>query len=98
MARQWVLKNPGSSEGLIFELDDSGNLSFKLMSDGSALGSTVIADLTEDGGAIGGTSDGDLPDLATPGAVVNTASVRELATRINALQAELRAMGILGAS
>lgn len=96
MARQWVLKNPGSSEGLIFELDDSGNLSFKLMSDGSELGSTVIADLTEDGGAIGGTSDGDLPDLTTPGAAANTASVRELATRINALQAELRAMGILG--
>lgn len=96
MARQWVLKNPGSSEGLVIGLDDSGNLSFTLMSDGSDVGGTVIADLTEDGGAIGGTSDGDLPDLTTPSAAANTASVRELATRVNALQAELRTMGILG--
>lgn len=96
MARQWVLRNPGSSEGLVIGLDDSGNLSFKLMSDDSDVGGTVIADLTEDGGAIGGTSDGDLPDLTTPSAAANTASVRELATRINALQAELRTMGVLG--
>ena len=96
MARQWVLQNPGSSEGLVIGLDDSGNLSFKLMSDDSDVGGTVIADLTENSGAIGGTSDGDLPDLTTPSAAANTASVRELATRINALQAELRTMGVLG--
>jgi hypothetical protein len=101
MARQWVLRNPGASDGLILELDDSGNVSFKLASDESAVpalvgGTTVIGDLTEDSGAIGGTNDGDLPDLSTPGAAVNTASVRENATRINEILAVLRTTGVLG--
>ncbi len=102
MARQIVLHNPGSPEGLIVEFDGS-NVSFKLMSDETELVTlaassgavTALADLTEDGGAIGGTSDGDLPDLTTPGTTVNTASVQELATRINEIQAALRTTGIL---
>jgi hypothetical protein len=101
MARQWVLRNPGASEGLVIELDDSGNISFKLASDESSVpaligGSTVIADLTENSGAIGGTNDGDLPDLTTPSAALNAESVRELATRVNEIQAALRATGVLG--
>jgi len=101
MARQWVLKNPGASEGLILELSDGGELSYKLMSDESGVtaplgGATVIDDLTENSGAIGGTNDGDLPDLTTPAATANRDSVRELAARINAIQAELRTMGVLG--
>ena len=101
MARQWVLRNPGASEGLILELSDSGDLSYKLMSDESGVtaplgGSTVIDDLTEDSGAIGGTNDGDLPDMTTPTAIANTASCRELAARINEIQAVLRTMGVLG--
>jgi hypothetical protein len=100
MARQWVLRNPGASEGLVIELDDSGNISFKLASDESSVpaligGSTTIADLTENSGAIGGTNDGDLPDLTTPSAALNAASVRELATRVNEIQAALRATGVL---
>lgn len=101
MARQWVLRNPGASEGLVIELDDSGNISFKLASDESSVpaligGSTVIADLTENSGAIGGTNDGDLPDLTTPSAALNAESVRELATRVNELQAAMRTTGVLG--
>jgi hypothetical protein len=103
MARQWVLKNAGASEGLLIELSDSGDISFKLYSDETAVaaligGSTLIADLTENSGAIGGTNDGDLPDLTTPSAALNTAAVRELAVRINEIQAELRTMGVLGTS
>jgi len=102
VARQILLRNPGSPEGLIVEFDGT-NVSFKLMSDESELvtlaaasgASAAIADLTEDSGAIGGTNDGDIPDLTTPGAAVNTAAVRELATRINELQAALRTAGIL---
>lgn len=103
MARQILLKNPGASEGLVVDFDGA-NVSFSLMSDGSELvtlaaasgAAGAIADLTEDGGAIGGTSDGDLPDLTTPGAVVNTAAVRELAERVNEIQAALRTAGVIG--
>ena len=56
---------------------------------------TAVADLTEDSGAIGGTNDGDIPDLTTPSAALNTAAVRELATTVNALLAALRTAGIL---
>lgn len=102
MARQIVLHNLGAKEGLIVEFDGT-NVSFKLMSDESELvtlaaasgASSAIADLTENSGAIGGTSDGDLPDLTTPSAAANTASVRELAVRINEIQAALRTAGIL---
>lgn len=59
-------------------------------------GTTVIADITENSGAIGGTNDGDLPDLTTAGAQVNTDSVREIAVKLNALLAELRTLGVLG--
>lgn len=101
MARQWVLRNLGASEGLIIELDDSGNISFKLASDESAVpaligGTTAIDDLTENSGAIGGTNDGDLPDLSSPDAAGNAAAARELATRINEIQAALVATGVLG--
>lgn len=103
MAREIELRNPGASEGVIVQIDDSGDLSFLLMSNRSELVTltaasgavTAIADLTEDGGDIGGTSDGDLPDLSTPGAVVNTAAVRELAERVNEIQAVLRTVGVL---
>ena len=100
MARQFVLRNPGSDEGLIIELDGSV-VSFKLMSDETGVsasvgGSTVIDALTENSGAIGGTNDGDLPDLTTPSAAGNTAAVRELAVRINEIQTALAAVGVLG--
>ena len=103
MARQIVLQNDGASEGLIITFDGT-NVSFSLMSDGSELvtlaaasgAAAAIADLTEDTGAIGGTNDGNLPDLTTPGATVNTASVRENATRINEILAVLRTTGIIG--
>ena len=105
MARQILLRNPGASEGLIVDFDGT-NVSFRLMSDESELvtlaaasgAAAAIADLTEDGGAIGGTSDGDLPDMTTPGAVVNTASVRELAEAVNAVLAVLRTAGIIATS
>lgn len=103
MARQIVLRNPGASEGLVVDFDGT-NVSFSLMSDGSELvtlaaasgAASAIADLTEDSGAIGGTNDGDLPDLTTPGTTVNTASVRENATRINEILAVLRTAGVIG--
>lgn len=96
------LRNPGASEGLVIQFDGT-NVSFLLMSDRSELVTlaaesgavAVIADLTENAGAIGGTSDGDLPDLSTPGATVNTAAVRELAERVNEIQAALRTVGVL---
>jgi hypothetical protein len=102
MAREIELRNPGAVEGLVVQFVGS-NVSFLLASDRSELVTlsaasgavSAIADLTEDGGAIGGTSDGDLPDLSTPGAVVNTAAVREVAERVNALQAALRTVGVL---
>jgi hypothetical protein len=56
---------------------------------------SAVADLTEDGGAIGGTNDGDIPDLTTPSAALNTAAVRELATTVNTLLASLREAGII---
>jgi hypothetical protein len=102
MAREIILKNPGAKEGLVVVFDGT-NVSFKLMSDGSELVSlaaasgavTAIDDLTEDSGAIGGTNDGDLPDLTTPSASLNAEAARELATRINEIQAALRTVGIL---
>jgi len=105
MARQIVLRNDGASEGLIINFDGT-NVSFLLMSDESELvtlaaasgAAAAIDDLTEDGGDIGGTSDGDLPDLTTPGAAVNTASVRELAEAVNAILAVLRTTGIIATS
>ena len=100
--REIELRNPGAKEGLIVQFDGT-NVSFLLMSDRTELVTlaaesgavTAIADLTENSGAIGGTSDGDLPDLTTPAADINTASVRELATRINEIQAVLRTVGVL---
>jgi len=102
MAREIELRNPGAKEGIIVQFDGT-NVSFLLMSDRSELVTlaaesgavTAIADLTEDGGDIGGTNDGDLPDLTTAGAQVNTDSVRELAVRVNAIQAALREVGVL---
>ena len=96
------LRNPGAKEGLIVQFDGT-NVSFLLMSDRSELVTltaesgavTAIADLTEGSGAIGGTNDGDLPDLASPDATKNTAAVREVAVRVNELQAALRAVGVL---
>ena len=96
------LRNPGAKEGLVVQFDGT-NVSFLLASDRSELVTliaesgavTAIADLTENAGAIGGTNDGDMPDLTTPGAVVNTAAVRELAVRVNELQAALRTVGVL---
>jgi len=100
--RRIELRNPGASDGLIVQ-SDGATVSFLLMSDESELvtlaaasgAAAAIADLTEDGGDIGGTSDGDLPDLTTAGAQVNTDSVRELAERINEIQAVLRTAGII---
>ena len=100
--REIELRNLGASEGLVVRFDGT-NVSFLLMSDRTELVTlaaesgavTAIADLTENSGAIGGTSDGDLPDLTTPAADINTASVRELATRINEIQAVLRTVGVL---
>lgn len=105
MARELILKNPGAKEGLVIVFDGT-NVSFKLMSDGSELvslaaasGATAaIADLTENSGAIGGTNDGDLPDLSSPSAALNAAAARELATRVNEIQAALRTVGILATS
>jgi hypothetical protein len=102
MARRILLQNAGASEGLLIDFDET-NVSFRLMSDESELvtlaaasgAAAAIDDLTENGGAIGGTSDGDLPDLTTPGAAVNTAAVRELAERSNAILAVLRATGLI---
>jgi hypothetical protein len=102
---QIILRNPGAREGVVIDFDGT-NVSFSLMSDGSELvtlaaasgAAAAIADLTEDGGAIGGTSDGDLPDLTTPSAALNTASVRELAERVNEIQAVLRTAGIIATS
>lgn len=59
------------------------------------LGGAAVAVLTEDSGAIGGTNDGDLPDLSTPGDVVNTAAVREVADRLNELILALQASGAI---
>ena len=103
MAREIVLRNPGADDGVIVREDGSGNVTFLLASDRSELVTlaaasgavTAIADLTENSGAIGGTSDGDLPDLTTPSAAGNTAAVRELAERVNAIQAALRTVGVL---
>lgn len=102
MAREIELRNLGAKEGIIVQFDGT-NVSFLLMSDRSELVTlaaesgavTAIADLTENSGAIGGTNDGDLPDLTTAGAQVNTDSVRELAVRINEIQAALRTVGVL---
>ena len=102
MARVIELHNPGASEGLIVTFDGT-NVSFSLMSDGTELVAlaaesgavTAIADLTENSGAIGGTNDGDLPDMSTPTAANAVESCRELATRVNAIQAALRTVGIL---
>jgi hypothetical protein len=96
------LRNAGAKEGLIVQFDGT-NVSFLLMSDRSELVTlnaesgavTAIADLTEGSGAIGGTNDGDLPDLASPDAAKNTAAVREVAVRVNELQAALRTVGVL---
>ena len=100
--REIELRNPGASEGLVVRFDGT-NVSFLLMSDRTELVTlaaesgavTAIADLTENSGAIGGTNDGDLPDLTTPAADINTASVRENATRINEILAVLRTVGVL---
>ncbi|TYC65658.1 hypothetical protein FMN63_25070 [Stappia sp. BW2] len=59
---------------------------------------TAIAALTENAGAIGGTNDGDLPDLSSPDAATNAAAIREVAAKLNALQAALVASGLLAAS
>jgi uncharacterized protein (DUF58 family) len=96
------LRNPGAKEGVIIDFDGT-NVSFLLASDESELVTlaassgavTAIADLTENSGAIGGTNDGDLPDLTTPSAALNAAAARELATRVNEIQAALRTVGIL---
>ena len=105
MSREIVLLNPGATEGLVIRFDGT-NVSFLLMSDESELVTlaaesgavTAVADLTEGAGAIGGTNDGDLPDLSSPDAAKNTASVRERATRINEIQAALRTVGVLKTS
>ncbi|MGX1496885.1 hypothetical protein ACSSV1_001921 [Labrenzia sp. MBR-25] len=59
---------------------------------------TAVAALTENAGAIGGTNDGDLPDLSSPDAATNAAAIREVAAKLNALQAALVASGLLAAS
>ncbi len=102
MGREIELRNLGASEGLVVQFDGT-NVSFLLASDRTELVTlaaesgavTAIADLTENAGAIGGTNDGNLPDLTTPGTTVNTASVRENATRINEILAVLRTVGVL---
>lgn len=58
----------------------------------------AVAALTENAGPIGGTNDGDLPDLTSPDAATNAAAIRELAAKVNALQAALVASGLLAAS
>lgn len=66
----------------------TGNVTVEVES----VGVSGFAALTEDSGAIGGTNDGDLPALTgspagTDAAIITAliASVRELATRVNAL-------------
>lgn len=59
---------------------------------------TAVPALTENSGAIGGTNDGDLPDLSSPDAATNAAAIREVAAKLNALQAALVASGLLAAS
>lgn len=105
MGREIELRNLGASEGLVVQFNGT-NISFLLASDRTELVTlaaesgavTAIADLTENSGAIGGTNDGDLPDLSSPDAAKNTASVRELAVRVNEIQAALRTVGVLKTS
>lgn len=59
---------------------------------------SAVALLTENSGVIGGTNDGDLPDLSSPDAATNAAAIREVAAKVNAIQASLVASGLLAAS
>ena len=100
MSDVFTLKNAGAADSVQI-IAGATTVGFSRASTGATLAPTAfieggaVADLTEAAGAIGGTNDGDIPDLTTPGAAANTAAVRELATTINTLLAELRTAGII---
>ena len=89
----------GSNDGTIVRVtaNTGGAVTVQTAIDGTLTEQAAVADLTEGAGALGGTNDGDLPDLSSPDAATNAAAIREVAAKLNALLAAVRAAGVIAA-